>query len=270
MTNRHGARAMARTLGLAALAGLALTACDKIDTGAGSRDLKSQKDSVSYGIGMDIGQSLKSQNFETSTLDLDKLKFGIQDKVGGAKLLMNDSQMQAVLMSFQQRMMARTDSVNKAKAETNEKAGAEFLAKNAKEAGVVTTPSGLQYKIVTEGKGKKPDSTSMVTVHYTGTLLDGTEFDSSVKRGQPATFPVTGVIPGWTEALLMMSEGAKWKLWIPSKLGYGPQQRGPTITPNSTLIFDVELISLGAAEKPAGGPAAQANPHSKDDGHGHK
>ncbi len=250
--------------GLAISAVLAFTGCDKIDTkGGGSRELKTQKDSVSYGIGMDIGQSLKSQSFEPTTLDLDKLKFGIQDKLAGTKSAMSDSQMQVVLMAFQQRMMARTDSLNKIKAETNEKAGQEFLAKNGKEAGVVTTPSGLQYKIEKEGKGKKPDSSATVTVHYTGTLLDGTEFDSSVKRGQPATFPVTGVIPGWTEALLMMPEGSKWKLWIPAKLAYGPVQRGPHIAPNSTLVFEVELISIGDANKPA---AAGADPHA---GHGH-
>jgi FKBP-type peptidyl-prolyl cis-trans isomerase FklB len=253
-------RQWAMGLGISALL---LSACDKIDTKGGNRDLKTQRDSVSYGIGMDIGQSLKSQAFETSTLDLDKLKFGIQDKLAGAKAQMSDSQMQAVLMAFQQRMMARTDSVNKVKAEENVKKGEDFLAKNGKEAGVTTTPSGLQYKVEKEGTGKKPDSASMVTVHYTGTLLDGTEFDSSVKRGQPATFPVTGVIPGWTEALLMMKEGSKWKLWIPAKLGYGAQQRGPHITPNSTLVFDVELISVGASEKPA---AAGADPHA---GHGH-
>lgn len=253
MTYRHWAMG----LGVSALL---LSACDKIDTKGGNRDLKTQRDSVSYGIGMDIGQSLKSQSFETTTLDLDKLKFGISDKLAGAKAQMSDSQMQAVLMSFQQRMMARTDSVNKVKAEENVKKGDDFLAENGKAAGVITTPSGLQYKVEKEGKGKKPDSTSMVTVHYTGTLLDGTEFDSSVKRGQPATFPVTGVIPGWTEALLMMKEGSKWKLWIPAKLGYGDTQRGPHITPNSTLVFDVELISLGAAAPP------QADPHA---GHGH-
>jgi FKBP-type peptidyl-prolyl cis-trans isomerase FklB len=252
MTYRHWAMG----LGLTALF---LSACDKIDTKGGNRDLKTQKDSVSYGIGMDIGQSLKSQAFETTTLDLDKLKFGIQDKLAGAKAQMSDSQMQAVLMSFQQRMMARTDSVNKVKAEQNVKAGEDFLAKNGQAAGITTTPSGLQYKVEKEGdpNGKKPDSSSMVTVHYTGTLLDGTEFDSSVKRNQPATFPVTGVIPGWTEALLMMKEGAKWKLWIPAKLGYGNSQRGPHITPNSTLVFDVELIKVS----PAG-----ESPHA---GHGH-
>lgn len=257
-------RKLAMGSGLAATAWLALSGCDKIDTkGGGSRELKTQRDSVSYGIGMDIGQSLKSQSFEPTTLDLDKLKFGIQDKLAGTKPVLSDSQMQAVLMAFQQRMMARQDSINKVKAETNLKAGDEFLAKNGKEAGVVTTPSGLQYKIEKEGKGKKPDSSATVTVHYTGTLLDGTEFDSSVKRGQPATFPVTGVIPGWTEALLMMPEGSKWKLWIPAKLAYGPVQRGPHITPNSTLVFDVELISIGSATPT---PPAGADPHA---GHGH-
>lgn len=259
------------------MATISLAACDKIDTkgGTAGRDLKTNKDSVSYGIGMDIGQSLKGQQFDQNTLDLDKLKAGISDKLTGAKPVLSDSQMQGVLMAFQRVMMARQDSIRQVQADKNQKAGEEFLAKNAKEEGVQTTASGLQYKVLTEGKGKKPDSSAMVTVHYTGTLLDGTEFDSSVKRGQPATFPVTGVIPGWTEALLMMPEGSKWKLWIPAKLGYGPQQRGPHITPNSTLVFEVELISIGAKQTPApaagtaapptGAPSGKADPHA---GHG--
>jgi FKBP-type peptidyl-prolyl cis-trans isomerase FklB len=261
---RTGRTAQAGISGLAAILALSFTACDKIDTkgGAASRELKTQKDSVSYGIGMDIGSSLKSQAFDAGTLELDKLKAGINDMLSGAKPAMTDSQMRMVLTAFQQRMMMRQDSVNKAKAETNQKAGEEFLAKNAKDSGVVVTPSGLQYKVLKEGTGKSPDSSAMVTVHYTGTLLDGTEFDSSVKRGQPATFPVTGVIPGWTEALLMMKEGAKWKLWIPASLGYGAQQRGPHISPNSTLVFEVELISAGGA----GSQGGAADPHA---GHGH-
>jgi FKBP-type peptidyl-prolyl cis-trans isomerase FklB len=221
-------------------------ACDKIDTrsGSGSRELKTQKDKVSYGIGMDIGQSFKQQALSEKDVDFDKLRMGILDVVGGTKPLLTDSQLQTVMMDFRKELMERQDSVNRKKGEENMKAGEEFLAKNGKEAGVVTTASGLQYKVITEGKGKKPDSGSTVTVHYTGTLLDGTEFDSSVKRGQPATFPVNGVIKGWTEALQLMPMGSKWKLFIPAGLAYGQRGAGQKIGPNSTLIFEVELISI--------------------------
>lgn len=256
----------ASTLGLAGLA-LAFTGCDKIDT-QGSRELKTQKDKVSYGIGLDIGRSFKQQNLAGPDVDLDKLRWGIQDAMGGAKPAMTDSQLQQTMMDFQKTMMARQDSTNKAKATENEKAAKEFLEKNAKEAGVVTTASGLQYKILTEGKGKKPDSSSTVSVHYTGTLLDGKEFDSSVKRGQPVQFPVGNVIKGWTEALQLMPVGSKWKLFIPPALGYGERGAGKDIGPNSALVFEVELIEIVDPNKPAAaqGAAGAADPHA---GHGH-
>ena len=243
-----------------ALAGLALLACDKIDTKSGSRELKTQKEKVSYGIGMDIGQSFKHQSLSDKDVDFDKLKMGIQDVVNDVKPLLSDSQLQTVMNDFRKELMARQDSVNHKKGEENMKAGEEFLAKNAKEPGVVVTASGLQYKIITEGKGKKPDSTSTVTVHYTGTLLDGTEFDSSVKRGQPATFPVNGVIKGLTEALQLMPVGSKWKLFIPAALGYGQRGAGQKIGPNSALIFEVELLSI-ADIKTEGAP--KSAPKSK-------
>jgi FKBP-type peptidyl-prolyl cis-trans isomerase len=239
------------------LAVLAFAACDKIDT-KGSRELKSQKDKVSYGIGLDIGRSFKQQNLAVGDVDLDKLRIGIQDAMGGVKPLMSDSQLQETMMSFQKDMMGRQDSVNKKKGEENAKAAKEFFEKNAKEPGVVTTPSGLQYKVITEGKGPKPDSAATVTVHYVGTLLNGEEFDSSVKRGQPVSFPVGNVIKGWTEALQMMPVGSKWKLFIPPALGYGERGAGQKIGPNSALIFEVELLSLGDANKPAGAPGAPA------------
>jgi FKBP-type peptidyl-prolyl cis-trans isomerase FklB len=241
-------------MGLAVLAGTFL-ACDKIDT-KGSRELKTQKDKVSYGIGLDIGRSFKQQNLATQDIDLDKLRMGIQDAMGAGKPALSDSQLTETMMGFQKTMMARQDSTNKAKGEANAKAAKEFLEKNGKEAGVVTTASGLQYKILTEGKGPKPDSSSTVTVHYVGTLLDGTEFDSSLKRGQPVSFPVGNVIKGWTEALQMMPVGSKWKLFIPPALGYGERGAGKQIGPNSALIFEVELISLGDAAHPAGAPDA--------------
>jgi FKBP-type peptidyl-prolyl cis-trans isomerase FklB len=240
------------------LGAFALGACDKIDTGGGSKELKTDKDKVSYGIGMDIGRTLKTQSLGAEDLDLNKLRQGMQDALAGNKSLLSDSALSQVMMGFQQKMMAKQDSLNKKKGEENLKAGEAFLAKNGKDSGVVTTPTGLQYKILKAGTGKVPDSTSTVTVNYAGTLLDGTEFDSSIKRGQPATFPVTGVIPGWTEALTKMPVGSKWKLWIPAKLAYGDTKRGPTITPNSTLVFEVELLSINEPEKPAAAAKAPA------------
>ena len=226
------------------------TACDKIDT-HGSRELKTQKDKVSYGIGLDIGRSFKQQNLEGKDVDLDKLRMGIQDAIGGVKPAMSDSQLQQTMMEFQKAMMARMDSTNKAKAGENEKAAKDFMEKNGKLPGVITTASGLQYMIITEGKGPKPDSASTVSVHYVGTLLDGTEFDSSIKRGQPVQFPVTNVIKGWTEALQLMPVGSKWKLFIPPNLGYGEHGAGKQIGPNAALTFEVELIAIVPAEKPA-------------------
>lgn len=248
------------------LALAAFTACDKIDT-KGSRELKTQKDKVSYGIGLDIGRSFKQQNLAASDIDLDKMRIGIQDAVGDVKPILSDSQLQETMMAFQKDMVARQDSTNKIKAEENEKAGKAFFEKNGKEAGVITTASGLQYKIITEGKGPKPDTTSTVSVHYKGTLLDGTEFDSSLKRGQPVSFPVTNVIKGWTEALLLMPVGSKWMLYIPAALGYGDRGAGKQIGPNSALTFEVELLGLG---DPAAGAAGAGKPGSDPHaGHGH-
>jgi FKBP-type peptidyl-prolyl cis-trans isomerase FklB len=262
-------------LGLGAT--LALTACDKIET-HGSRELKTQKDKVSYSIGIDIGRSFKQQNLGGADIDLEKLRFGIQDAMTSAKLAMTDSQLQSTMMEFQKVMMARNDSAQKMKADSGMKAAKDFMDKNAKEPGIQVTASGLQYKVLTEGKGPKPDSTSTVSVHYVGTLVDGTEFDNSIKRGQPVEFPVTNVIKGWTEALMLMPVGSKWKLFIPPQLGYGEQGAGRQIGPNSALIFEVELLGIvapgkggavgAAGSKPAGaagktaeaGKAAEAHP----------
>ena len=245
--------------GLAAT--LALTACDKIET-HGSRELKTQKDKVSYSIGVDIGRSFKQQNLGGADIDLEKLRFGIQDAMTSAKLTLTDSQLQATMMEFQKVMVARNDSAQKSKADSGMKAAKDFMDKNAKEPGIQVTASGLQYKVLTEGKGPKPDSASTVSVHYVGTLVDGTEFDNSVKRGQPVEFPVTNVIKGWTEALELMPVGSKWKLFIPPQLGYGEHGAGRQIGPNAALIFEVELLGIVGPDKGAVGskPAAPGKP----------
>jgi FKBP-type peptidyl-prolyl cis-trans isomerase FklB len=227
-------------IGLAGTLGILLAACN----GGGSGKLETQKDKVSYIIGQNIGRSFQQQGLDGDVIDLGKLRAGIEDVLKGADAKLTDEEMAEIMTTFQQDMVTRADSVNKAKGEANKKAGDEFLAKNAKEDGVIVLPSGLQYQIITAGTGKKPGLTSMVSVHYTGTLIDGKEFDSSHKRGQPATFPVNGVITGWTEALQLMPAGSKWKLFIPSDLAYGEQAAGPDIGPNSTLIFEVELLSI--------------------------
>jgi FKBP-type peptidyl-prolyl cis-trans isomerase FklB len=216
-----------------------LVACQK-----GAQDtseLTTQKDSVSYCIGMDIGKNLKSQSVEVTP---EVLARGIKDVLDSSKKVLTEEQAQKVMMEFQKQLMAKHDEKMKSVGEKNKKEGDAFLAENKKKEGVVTLPSGLQYKIVTAGTGKKPKSEETVTVNYRGTLIDGTEFDSSIKRGQPATFPVHGVIKGWTEALQLMPVGSKWQLFIPSDLAYGAQGAGGVIGPDATLIFEIELLSI--------------------------
>jgi len=205
-------------------------------------ELKTKKDKVSYAIGLDMGNNLKKSDLE---IDPDILARAIKDVMSGGKTVMTDQEAKETLMALQKEIQAKQQERNKAIGEKNKKDGDEYLAKNKKKAGVKTLPSGLQYKVITEGKGKSPKASDTVTVNYAGTLIDGTEFDSSYKRGQPVSFPVGGVIKGWTEALQLMKEGSKWQLVIPSDLAYGEQGR-PGIPPNSVLIFEVELISIKA------------------------
>ena len=200
--------------------------------------LKDQKDKVSYIVGLDIGNNLKKQSVSVNPKMVAK---GIEDGLAGAKPLLTEQEIQETMMAFQKEMMAKQAEV----AKKNKTEGEAFLAENKKKEGVKTLPSGLQYKVMKAGTGKKPKSNDTVTVNYRGTLIDGTEFDSSYKRGQPATFQVSGVIPGWTEALQLMEEGAKWQLFVPSNLAYGERgAAGGMIGPNATLIFEVELISI--------------------------
>ncbi len=208
-------------------------------------ELKTQKDKLSYAIGMDMGGSLKRNAIE---VDIDALVKGLKDALAGGKMLMTEQEQRETLIAFQKEFQAKQQEKMKAEAEKNKKEGEAFLAENKKKPGVKTLPSGLQYKVITEGKGASPKETDTVTVNYRGTLIDGTEFDSSYKRKEPATFPVKGVIKGWTEALQLMKEGAKWQLFIPPNLAYGERGAGGTIGPNATLIFEVELLKIQSAE----------------------
>lgn len=206
-----------------------------------SAEFKTDKDKASYAVGQQIGKSIRDQGIELEPAVLSK---SITEALAGKESRFTPEEMQAILTQLQDTMQkAMVEKGNK-----NKEAGDKFLAENKKKSGVKTTASGLQYKEVTAGKGDAPKEDAQVKVHYKGTLLDGTEFDSSYKRNEPAVFPVTGVIPGWTEALKMMKPGAKWELAIPSDLAYGPRGR-PGIPPNSVLQFTVELVEVLKEEK---------------------
>lgn len=208
------------------------------------QELKTDKDKLSYSMGVATGMQMKRQSIE---VDADMFARGLRDAVSEGKLQLAEQEIQETLMKFQQEMVAKQAEKTKQLAETNKKEGEAFLAENKSKEGVKTLPSGLQYKVITEGSGKSPKETDTVTTHYRGTLIDGTEFDSSYKRGEPATFSIKGVIKGWTEALQLMKEGSKWQLFIPSELAYGERGAGQQIGPNSALIFEVELIAVKAA-----------------------
>ena len=258
-----------RTLTLTAVAAscaLALAACNPPDKNAadkaGTTDaaakpdaagkiagLATVKEQVSYVIGMDIGKSLKPMKDE---VDLATLRRAIDDVVNDKKLLLNDEQVASVMQAFSEKMQAKQQAeMAKKQAEMavqgkkNLELETAFLAGNSKKPGVVTTASGLQYQIITQGTGPKPKATDRVSVNYAGTLLDGTEFDNSYKRGEPAQFVLGSLVPGWSEALQLMPKGSKYKLWIPSKLGYGEVGTpGGPIPPNSTLAFEIELLDI--------------------------
>jgi FKBP-type peptidyl-prolyl cis-trans isomerase FklB len=203
--------------------------------------LKTDKDKVSYSIGLDIGTNFKRQSVD---LDQKALAAGIADGLSGGKPLLTEDEVRKVLAQFQQQMAAKAQQLAQQLADKNQKEGEVFLAEIKKKKGVITLPSGLQYQVIKAGTGKIPKATDTVTTHYRGTLIDGTEFDSSYKRGEPASFPVNGVIKGWTEALQLMKVGSKWQLFIPSNLAYGPQGAGQVIGPNATLIFEIELLAI--------------------------
>lgn len=203
-------------------------------------DLQTQKSKLSYSVGYQVGGDFLRQGKE---INPDILLKGIQDAMAGNASLMSEQDMRATLTELQKSISEAQKKKMLARAEEVLAEGRRFLADNAEKDGIKTLPSGLQYKIVEEGTGKTPSAADSVTVHYRGTFIDGTEFDSSYAREKPATFPVKGVIKGWTEALLMMKEGDHWQLFIPPELAYGDKRAG-SIEPNSTLIFDVELLSV--------------------------
>jgi len=194
-----------------------------------------------YAIGVDIGRSVAGDLKRGGlTVDMASVAQGIADALAGGELKMTDEQMKQAIAALEKQMRSKRDNVG----QTNLQQQKAFLAKNGKNPEVKTTASGLQYKIIQAGTGAMPKATDVVRVHYTGLLLDSTKFDSSIDRGEPAEFPVGGVIPGWTEALQLMKVGAKWRLYIPSDLGYGPNGAGADIGPNALLIFDVQLLGI--------------------------
>jgi FKBP-type peptidyl-prolyl cis-trans isomerase FklB len=227
--------------------------------------LKTQQEKASYAIGANIGRGMKKDGVQ---IDSRVLGRGISDALAGRKLAMTDEEMQAALTTLQAEVRKKLEAEAAAAAAANKAAGEQFLAANKSKEGVVTLPSGLQYKILKAGTGPKPTAADQVECNYKGTLVDGTEFDSSYKRGQPATFPVGQVIKGWTEALQLMPVGSKWELFVPSNLAYGERgagQRGAdVIGPNSTLIFEVELLSI-KEKAPAKPDAKPGEPASQGD-----
>ena len=237
---------------------------------AAQTELKDQKDKVSYSIGLDIGTTLKRQLIDVNAELLNK---GIQDGLSGNKALLTDEQMKETMATFQKDMMAKQAAAKKETGEKNAAEGKKYLAENKAKEGVKTTASGLQYKVLKDGTGPSPKATDTVKVNYRGTTIDGTEFDSSYKRGEPATFPVNRVIKGWTEALQLMKAGSKYQLAIPADLAYGERGAGSDIGPNATLLFEVELVGIvppgttptpkpatSDSSRPAGQPGAAIPP----------
>ena len=209
--------------------------------------LTTEKDKQSYAIGLNVGKNLHRDGID---VDPKIVLRGLQDELAGGKILLTDDQIKSVLTDLQTQVRQKQEEKTQALAESNKKDGAAFLTANSTKAGVVTLPSGLEYKVLVAGTGPKPSATDTVVCNYRGTLLDNTEFDDSYKRGQPVTFPVSGVIKGWTEALQLMPVGSKWQLFIPSDLAYGERGK-PPIGPNATLIFEVELLSIQPKTTPA-------------------
>ena len=210
-------------------------------TAIAAQGLETLEQKASYSFGVDFAKRLEQQGID---LDIQALNRGIKDQASGKKLAFEEAEMNQFKTEYSQQLRAELQKQQAELAAKNLEAGNKFLAENAKKDGVVTTESGLQYKVIRSGDGPSPKADDTVTTHYRGTLIDGREFDSSYSRGQPASFPVNGVIKGWTEALQLMKVGDKWELYIPSDLAYGPSQRSELIQPNSTLVFELELLGI--------------------------
>jgi len=240
----------------AILALTALTAAVGL-AGEPASSFKDDKEKASYAVGLNMGGTWKRQDIE---LDYEALLRGLNDARQEGKALLNEQEIREVLNKFQQDIFAKQKLKRQQLGEKNKGEGDAFLADNKGKAGVITLPSGLQYKVITDGSGSIPKSDDIVEVNYRGTLIDGTEFDSSAKAGKPATFRVNGVIKGWTEALGLMKAGSKWQLFIPPNLAYAEAGSGQKIGPNATLLFDLELVSV----QPAPPPAAPAPPLTSD------
>ncbi len=227
----------------------------------GADILSSEKDRISYGIGMDIGRNITNRQVD---INPDALAAGLKAIISGTQPLLTDQQYREAMTALQTQLQAKQadrmkqmEARNKEQNDKTKKEGEVFLAANKTKDGVVTTPSGLQYKVVVMGTGPKPTLNDTVIAHYRGTLINGTEFDSSYKRGEPTEFAVTKVIKGWTEALQLMPTGSKWQLFIPSQLAYGETGSRPKIGPNATLLFDLELISIKAQDAKTDKPKAE-------------
>jgi len=234
---------------LSALLMLSFSACngDK-ETPKKENTLSTLQDKAGYSIGVQIGKQIAPTK---EAINEEALVMGITDALNAKKLQLSEEEIRKTMQELGAKMQAEAMEKRKASLEVNKKAGEAFLAANKEKEGVVTLASGLQYKIITKGTGATPTATDTVETNYKGTLIDGTEFDSSYKRGQSVSFPVNGVIKGWTEALQLMSEGSKWELYIPSELAYGEQGAGQVITPNATLVFEIELIKVTKAQQTA-------------------
>lgn len=203
--------------------------------------VETQKDKASYAIGFDLGKNLKKYSED---IELEKMLQGIRDGISGQNSILTEEETKKTLSEFQQTLIKKEMERKKEIAVKNKVEEEKFLAENSKREGVVTTASGLQYKVIREGEGSKPTPEDTVKVHYKGTFINGREFDSSYRRGEPITFQLKNMIPGWIEALQLMNEGSKWQIFIPSALAYGEQGAGDIIEPNSLLIFEVELLKV--------------------------
>ncbi len=211
-------------------------------------ELETLEQKASYLMGLDVGARMQALGY---ALDVDALQLGMEESAEQAERSLSDEELRDAVAEIQQRFQQRQQQQQQEQAAANQQLGEDFLAENGKKEGVLTTASGLQYKILSAGEGPKPLETDTVQVHYRGTLVDGTEFDSSYSHGGPATFPLNGVIPGWTEGLQLISQGTKAELYIPAELAYGPRGMGPVIGPNSTLVFEVELLAINPQQEVA-------------------